>query len=184
MSQCNCFGYSQLIIGASVLATGLAGYYIGAKSSPGPIIIRKDEEEDEDASEDEKIDPDQKDAFANSAEEFKMVLVIRNDLKMGKGKVAAQCAHAAVACYKSTAISNPKALHRWESLGQAKVTLQCDGEEDMKLLQGIAHSLNVTARIIHDAGRTQIAAGSATVLGVGPAPKSVVDQVTGNLKLY
>lgn len=46
-----------------------------------------------------------------------------------------------------------------------------------------ARSLGVTAEVIQDAGRTQIEAGSMTVLGVGPAPKSVVDQITGHLKL-
>ena len=52
------------------------------------------------------------------------------------------------------------------------------------MLQAAAMSLSLTAKVIHDAGRTQIAAGSATVLGIGPAPKSLVDQVTGALKLY
>ena len=47
-----------------------------------------------------------------------------------------------------------------------------------------AMSIGVNAAIIHDAGRTQIAAGSATVLGLGPAPKAVLDQITGDLKLY
>jgi peptidyl-tRNA hydrolase len=51
------------------------------------------------------------------------------------------------------------------------------------MLQAQAMSLGICARIIHDAGRTQIASGSATVLGVGPAPKSMVDQVTKHLKL-
>jgi PTH2 family peptidyl-tRNA hydrolase len=46
-----------------------------------------------------------------------------------------------------------------------------------------ARALGVTAEVIQDAGRTQIEAGSMTVLGVGPAPKSVVDKITGGLKL-
>jgi peptidyl-tRNA hydrolase, PTH2 family len=52
------------------------------------------------------------------------------------------------------------------------------------MLHATALSLSLTAKVVHDAGRTQIAAGSATVLGIGPAPKSLVDQVTGALKLY
>lgn len=39
------------------------------------------------------------------------------------------------------------------------------------------------AYIVQDAGRTQIAAGSQTVLAIGPGPKSVVDQITGHLSL-
>ena len=53
----------------------------------------------------------------------------------------------------------------------------------MHLLHAKAQSLGLTAEVIADAGRTQIASGSHTVLGVGPAPKSVVDLVTGSLKL-
>jgi peptidyl-tRNA hydrolase, PTH2 family len=52
------------------------------------------------------------------------------------------------------------------------------------MLHATAMSLSLTAKVVHDAGRTQIAAGSATVLGIGPAPKSLIDQVTGSLRLY
>jgi peptidyl-tRNA hydrolase, PTH2 family len=75
-------------------------------------------------------------------------------------------------------------VQRWEAGGQAKVTLQAKSEEDLLVLQAAAMSLSLTAKVVHDAGRTQIAAGSATVLGIGPAPKSLIDQVTGSLKLY
>ena len=74
-------------------------------------------------------------------------------------------------------------LRQWETLGQAKVALKVDSEEDMLMLQAQAVSLGLCARVIHDAGRTQIASGSATVLGIGPAPKSKIDEVTGHLKL-
>ena len=74
-------------------------------------------------------------------------------------------------------------LRRWERMGQAKVALKVDSEDEMLMLQAQAMSLGLCAQIIHDAGRTQIASGSATVLGVGPGPKSVIDQVTGHLKL-
>lgn len=140
-----------------------------------------DESEVEESSGDDDAEPG---SFAYTQEECKMVLVVRTDLKMTKGKAAAQCAHAAVACYKSIARSNPEILARWERLGQAKVTLQAHSEDDLVLLQGVAKSLNITARLVRDAGRTQIAAGSCTVLGLGPAPKSVLDRVTGDLKLY
>lgn len=64
-----------------------------------------------------------------------------------------------------------------------KVALKCTSEDEMEVLQAQALSLGLCAQVIHDAGRTQIAAGSATVLGIGPAPVSVVNQVTGHLKL-
>jgi PTH2 family peptidyl-tRNA hydrolase len=74
-------------------------------------------------------------------------------------------------------------LKRWERLGQAKITLQVKTEEELEMLQAQALSLGLVGEIIHDAGRTEIASGSATVLGIGPGPKSVIDQVTGSLRL-
>lgn len=101
------------------------------------------------------------------------------------GKIAAQCSHATLACYKSFLRINPAhpVLKQWERRGQAKVALKVDSEDDMMMLQAQAVSLGLCAQVIHDAGRTQIASGSATVLGIGPAPKSEIDQVTGHLKL-
>ena len=108
------------------------------------------------------------------------------------GKIAAQCGHATLACFKSiskaaraSGPSSPAArlLQRWERHGQAKVALQTKSEDEMQELMAKARSLGITAEVIADAGRTQIDPGSLTVLGVGPAPKSAVDQVTGHLKL-
>lgn len=151
-------------------------------------------------------------AFPNTGEEVKLVLAVRTDLGMGKGavplaepttillvakptlvtdllcsytgKIAAQCSHATLACYKYLLRHSPSAplLSRWERAGQAKIAVQVKSEDELTVLQAQAMSLGLCARVIHDAGRTQIAAGSSTVLGV-LGPKSVVDQVTGGLKL-
>lgn len=104
---------------------------------------------------------------------------------MYAGKIGAQCGHATLACYKQFLRRSPHSavLKRWERSGQMKVALQVKSEEELEVLQAQALSLGVVAQIIYDAGRTQIASGSATVLGLGPAPKGVIDQVTGNLKL-
>lgn len=61
--------------------------------------------------------------------------------------------------------------------------MQTKSEEQLEELHAKAMSLGLVARIVRDAGRTQIPAGSATVLGVGPGPKGVVDVVSGELKL-
>lgn len=76
-----------------------------------------------------------------------------------------------------------KLLARWEKYGQAKIAVQIKSQEEMLELSRKARGMGLTAEVIQDAGRTQIEAGSMTVLGVGPAPRSVVDQVTGGLKL-
>ena len=116
----------------------------------------------------------------------KMVLVVRTDLNMGKGKAAAQCAHAAVDLYKKATKRTPKLLTQWESFGQAKVTLKAPegGEEALKSLQKQAEGQGLVAVIIKDAGHTQVESGSSTVLGIGPGPSEIIDKITGHLKLY
>ena len=116
--------------------------------------------------------------------EFKMVLVVRNDLKMGKGKVAAQCSHAAVSAYKQVQRRNPELLKQWEYCGQPKVVLKAPDEDTLIDLLGHAKEVGLPVSLIQDAGRTQIAPGSRTVLGVGPGPAELVDRVTGHLKLF
>lgn len=155
-----------------------------------------DEEEYESSEEEEEEDDLEVESLAlnDIPGEVRMVFVIRTDLAMTKGKIAAQCCHAAVANYKKIATvgktsANLQLLNRWERGGQAKITLKCPSgatgsAEELDMLYAKAISLGINSTIIHDAGRTQIAAGSATVLGLGPAPKSVIDQVTGALKLY
>lgn len=176
-------------------------------SEPAQRESEKAHGSDNESSDDEDDDEDNDTApaeFPGHTEECKMVLVVRTDLGMTKGmshgwrridsplyadhhpgKIGAQCGHATLACYKHFLRHAPNSaiLQRWERMGQAKVALQVRGEEELEILQAQAVSLGLVAHIIHDAGRTQIASGSATVLGIGPAPKGVIDQVTGHLKL-
>lgn len=60
---------------------------------------------------------------------------------------------------------------------------QVSDESEMAALEAKAAAGGIPTYIVHDAGRTQIAAGSQTVLAIGPAPKSQLDTVTGHLKL-
>ncbi|EDO41127.1 predicted protein [Nematostella vectensis] len=116
--------------------------------------------------------------------EYKMILVVRQDLGMGKGKVAAQCCHAAVGLCRQLLKNNPKVLRMWENAAQPKVVVKAPDEDALVSLSKKARSLGLETCLIRDAGRTQIAPGSKTVLGVGPGPLELVDQVTGHLKLY
>jgi PTH2 family peptidyl-tRNA hydrolase len=115
-----------------------------------------------------------------------MMLCVNTDLAMGKGKMAAQCCHAAVGCYQRASRSCPNAVKYWERTGCAKICVKCpakdDGQALVELAQ-LAHALDVPFYLVEDAGRTQIAAGSRTVLGLGPAPTHVMDQITSHLKL-
>lgn len=105
------------------------------------------------------------------------------ELKMGTGKIGAQCAHAAcgvVTYYKSTI---EPALRAWEACGTVKIALRVNDSQQLEELAKNAQALGLPFYQVYDAGRTQVAAGSATVLAIGPAPKSLVDQITGSLKL-
>ncbi|KAL2090065.1 hypothetical protein ACEWY4_014753 [Coilia grayii] len=117
-------------------------------------------------------------------EEVKLTLVVRKDLNMGKGKVAAQCSHAAVNVYKELLRRDPNLLKQWEFCGQPKVVVKADNEECLLELHRRAKESGLITSLIHDAGRTQTAPGTRTVLAVGPGPGGVVDKITGHLKLY
>ena len=114
---------------------------------------------------------------------YKMILCVNMSLKMEKGKIAAQCGHATLACYRKSLRMCPSSVKWWESFGQAKIALKIEGEKEMQELQAKAQALGLVTYIVEDAGRTQIAAGSRTVLGIGPAPVKVIDSIASHLKL-
>jgi PTH2 family peptidyl-tRNA hydrolase len=116
---------------------------------------------------------------------LKQVFLVRQDLKMGGGKTAAQCAHAAVKSYKDMLRSEKgkKLLSVWETLGQAKIVLKVPDETALLEIADIAKSKGINVACIRDAGRTQIAAGSLTVCALGPADVNAIDEISGHLKL-
>lgn len=115
--------------------------------------------------------------------EYKLVLVVNNGLKMGKGKIAAQCSHASVLAYRQAAVHTPDTLRKWEMSGQMKVVVKVDDEAALHELIDRAHKVGLLTSLVRDAGRTQIPSGSKTVLGIGPGRKDLVDTVSGHLKL-
>ncbi|GAA6000639.1 hypothetical protein JCM10207_004588 [Rhodosporidiobolus poonsookiae] len=171
------------------LASGLIGYFIGVGATlPISRGNTASAEQDDAASDDEAEseygdENDLKGIKAEGSEPCKLVLVVRSDLNMTKGKVAAQCGHATLACYKSLVNANPALIKHWERTGQAKIAVKCESEEELQLLQASAQSLGLCARSIQDAGRTQVDPGTTTVLGIGPAPVRIVNQVTSHLRL-
>lgn len=113
--------------------------------------------------------------------EYKMVIVTRNNLKLSPGKLAAQVAHAAVACAIETKKENSKWFFKWQDEGAKKAVLKVDTENDFIALKKKAEELKISAFIIEDAGHTEIPAGTKTVIGIGPAPSNLIDQITGDL---
>ncbi|KAK9886416.1 hypothetical protein WA026_016695 [Henosepilachna vigintioctopunctata] len=119
----------------------------------------------------------------DSKDEYRLVLAVRNDLKMQKGKIAAQCGHASVAAYARVVKERPDLLPLWYCQGGTKIAVRVESEEELFKLEETAKKLNVLTSIVRDAGQTQVAPGTRTVIAVGPAPKSVLDQISGHLKL-
>ena len=115
--------------------------------------------------------------------EYKMVIVTRQDLKLSPGKLAAQVAHAAVACALETKKVNSKWFTKWQNEGGKKAVVKVESEKDFYPLKEKAEKLKMVATVIEDAGHTEIPAGTKTVLGIGPAPDNIIDQVTGDLPL-
>jgi len=116
--------------------------------------------------------------------DLKMVLVIRGDLDMTAGKIAAQCCHATLGVYQSLEQKHAGMLRSWEAGGQKKVALKCKSDGELEQLAAIAKAQRLPHYLVADAGRTQVAAGSRTVLAIGPAPSEAIDAVTGKLRLY
>ena len=113
---------------------------------------------------------------------FKLVLVINHDLKMGKGKIAAQSSHASVSATLKMGASKPNLLDAWLKSGQKKVCLKTTQEELLKLEKD-AVKLGIQTVRVNDAGKTQIPSGSLTVIAFGPAQDGELEQLTGHLKL-
>lgn len=110
----------------------------------------------------------------------KLVMIVRSDLQMGKGKTAAQCAHSAILCYKN---SHPDKLKAWLSCGQPKIVVKSNSLEEIETIQKQAKSQGICAEIVRDAGHTQLPSGTVTVLGLGPDKVEDIDKLVGHLKL-
>lgn len=114
-------------------------------------------------------------------DEIKQVIIIRSDLRMGKGKMVAQGCHAAVRAYVEARERTPSIVREWELSGEKKIVLKASLEEMTRLYNEIQHKL--PCALIRDAGLTQLEPGTVTALAIGPAKASDVDPLTGSLKL-
>lgn len=111
---------------------------------------------------------------------MKQVILMRTDLKMGKGKIAAQACHASLGAYKKSGKLN---IRKWELTGQKKVVLKVSSEEELLELYGKIKFEGIPCALITDAGHTQIEPCTKTCVGAGPYDDEKLDELTGDLKL-
>lgn len=136
----------------------------------------------------------------------KQVIVMRRDLKMRKGKIAAQAGHACVEAVlraltrdgllsrlaftengMALAADVPQDLPvvRWFADGEAKICVYVDGEEALLALHRRVTEAGYIAALIQDAGCTEFhGQPTFTCLAIEPLPRPVVDPFTGDLPLY
>ena len=111
---------------------------------------------------------------------YKQVIVVRKDLKLDKGKLAVQVAHASLESYNR---SDKMIRKKWEAEGGKKVVAKVDTLKDMIRLNQEAKDIGLPCALIRDAGKTSILPGTTTALGIGPAREDEIDRVTGKLKI-
>lgn len=106
--------------------------------------------------------------------------MVDESLRLPRGKLAAQAAHAAVAAFLQAPAA---ARSAWLAEGMPKVVLGCATEAELLEIHERALGAALPAELIRDAGRTVVPEGTPTCLGIGPAEDSAVDSITGTLKL-
>lgn len=110
---------------------------------------------------------------------MKQAIIVRTDLKMGKGKIAAQVAHASIAAYLK---SPPSRRRSWLRTGMKKVVVKVPSLKELIHFYSLAKKEKLTCVIITDAGLTQIKPNK-TAVGIGPVDDRKIDKITGKLKL-
>jgi PTH2 family peptidyl-tRNA hydrolase len=111
----------------------------------------------------------------------KQAIVARTDIGMGRGKLAAQVAHASLSAYED---ADERTRRAWKGEGQKKVVLKIQGESAVFALADRAEREGLAHAVVRDAGHTQLEPGTVTCLGVGPGEEARIDRVTGELSLY
>lgn len=118
--------------------------------------------------------------------DYKQVIVIRTDLKMSKGKMCAQAAHAsldaALKVMKTDKVLKSDIFKKWRSEGMKKVVLKVSSKELLFKYKDEAERNGIRTSAIKDAGLTEIPSGTFTALGIGPDKEDKLNKITGKLQ--
>ncbi len=116
-------------------------------------------------------------------EEIKQAIIIRSDLKMSKGKTAAQAAHASLMSYFEAERHDNEIAKEWLDTGEKKIVLKVSDEDSLVKLYNAYKFKKIPCALVTDAGLTEVPPGSKTALGIGPWKASDIDMFTKQLKL-
>ncbi len=111
---------------------------------------------------------------------MKQVILVRQDLKLPKGKLAAQVSHASV---EALLKSHKDDISKWKKQGMKKVVLKIADKKELLKFKQLAEDSGLVVALIIDAGKTVIEPGTITCLGIGPDKEEKIDKITGNLKM-
>lgn len=128
-------------------------------------------------------------------EKVKQVIVVRNDLKMSKGKMSAQVAHASLGAFlverytgdgyrgNVICIEETDAKEKWINGSFFKIVLKVDSEEELLEIKKKCDTEGIENKLICDEGHTVFSEPTNTCLGIGPDFENKIDKITGHLKL-
>ncbi len=112
--------------------------------------------------------------------DLKQVILVRDDLKLSKGKMSAQVAHASV---EAVLKSDQKMVQKWRNQGMKKSILKVKDLKELHAFKEKAEDAGLTTALITDAGRTHLEPGTTTCVAIGPDEEDDIDAVTGSLSL-
>ncbi len=117
--------------------------------------------------------------------EFKQVILVCNNLKLPKGKLAAQVAHASVDAVLKllSASSGRDTVAAWRYQGMKKVVLKVADEKELYKYVQQAKDDGLVTSVITDAGKTVVAPGTVTCGAIGPALEDDVNKIVKDLSL-
>ncbi len=111
---------------------------------------------------------------------LKQVILVRHDLKLPKGKLAAQVSHASVGALLK---SSNAMIADWKDEGMKKIVLRVENLDELLKYKDTAEDAGLVVSLVTDAGHTVVEPGTITCLGIGPDEEKKIDKITGNLKM-
>ncbi|KRH94850.1 Peptidyl-tRNA hydrolase [Pseudoloma neurophilia] len=120
-----------------------------------------------------------------------LYLIINNDLKMSKGKILSQVCHLISEIFTTFLKEHVGVIKDWKKKGEAKIVLKASFQNIKDIIKNVENYNNLIDKNsqlkitrIHDAGRTQVAPGSLTVISIGPCEKEIASKFVADLKMY